>query len=622
MDNINKGKDIALQTSEIVVPTQDAQDLLTQNHHYDKDEMATANKLIYGDNLIAIQALLSGNDNYRGKVDLIYIDPPFDSKADYRTKINLPSGEVSKKPSVLEQFAYSDCWKDGTESYLRFMYPRLALMKELLSEQGSIYVHIDWHVGHYVKIMLDEIFGKENFRNEIVWGYKSPGISSSQFKRKHDVLYFYTKSKNNIFNGARVGLSESTIKVWGKHFDENGQITFGYIKKNCPGWYKSMMIKGDQPEDAVYLDMNYGASATDWWDDIPMLNKQGERTDYGTQKPEKLLERIISASSNPDSIVCDFFCGSGTTASVAEKLGRRWITSDIGKPACSITRKRLIDNNAKPFLYQYVGDYQTENFDSLKKSQGSRYLVRDLLETVVTLFWALPIRREDNLTGNLGRMDNNKTLIYVDAPSKTTGTNTLRQAIIKRDSGSYDKVIILGWNFDTRISTTLNDLESRGQTKDKLEVLVIPPDLMDKLNTKKAGHSITFGSLQYLTASVDLRVRANEDVLTVKLDNYVLMSPDNLPLDTEGKTLICQISRTRPLDLIEYWSVDPDFDGQCFRSIEQRFRTKDKLEVETTITITQPSKTDTRFVVIRAVDVFGWESETVLTIENGVVSRF
>ena len=164
------------------------------------------NRLVYGDNLLAMQALLAGDEasglpSLRGKVDLIYIDPPFDSKADYRTKINLPGADIEQKPTVIEQFAYADTWKDGTVSYLKMLYPRLMLMRELLSEKGSIYVHIDWHVGHYVKIILDDIFGKDKLLNELMWCYSIGGKGDRFFGRKHDVIYFYSKSSNYIFNG-------------------------------------------------------------------------------------------------------------------------------------------------------------------------------------------------------------------------------------------------------------------------------------------------------------------------------------------------------------------------------------------------------------------------------------
>ena len=187
---------ITLQTNEYVLPKPKA-DVFNPNEYLEFNPHTWHNRLIYGDNLLAMQGLLLGDkstglESMRGKIDLIYIDPPFDSKADYRTKITLPSNDITQKPNTLEQFAYSDTWRKGTISYLEMIYPRLLLMRELLSPRGSIYVHLDWHLGHYVKILLDEIFGRENFRNEIVWRYGKMANSTKSFPRNHDTILFYT----------------------------------------------------------------------------------------------------------------------------------------------------------------------------------------------------------------------------------------------------------------------------------------------------------------------------------------------------------------------------------------------------------------------------------------------
>jgi adenine specific DNA methylase Mod len=618
LEQIASGKRLALQTNELVLPAKDVSGLFRGKvPEYKGGEWL--NRLIYGDNLLVMQALLAGDEesglpSMRGKIDLIYIDPPFDSKADYKVKIKLPDFEVKKNPTVIEQFAYADTWKDGTVSYLKMLYPRLVLMRELLSERGSIYVHVDWHCGHYVKILLDEIFGKENFRNEIIWCYKSPGKAKNFFKRKHDVILFYAKSENNIFHGAKVRLSESTIKVWGKHFDENGKITYGYLKKHCPGWYNSLMIKGEHKDDEVFLDINEGAQANDWWDDIPIINKQKERVDFPTQKPEALLERIIKASSNEGSIVADFFAGSGTTAAVAERLGRRWIVSDIGKPACMIMRKRLIDMGAKPFLYQSIGDYQKEVFASSRIYKR----VGDLAHVVLQLYGAIPFPPENNPNRNLGYVKNSKTLVFVDSPNKITGKATLKRAQKLRETfmgGGWNKVIVLGWNFSFDITRAIQELNDP-----KLEVLVIPPDLITRL--KKQGYDklvgkIRFSSLQYLSIKpIKVEpVNDKEEKLIVELENYVLLSPDNIPLDDKDREKLKEIMNKDPLALIEYWSIDPDYDGEVFRSKWQDYRENtandsDPYRVITRAELVVPKK-EKRKVCVKAVDVFGFESMVI-----------
>ena len=204
LERLSSNTKVLLQTNEIVLPAKDNNGLFRGNIPDTSDTGSWTNRLIYGDNLLAMQALLAGDKetglpSLRGKVDLIYIDPPFDSKADYRTKVTLPNADISQKPTVIEQFAYADTWKDGTVSYLEMMYPRLVLMRELLSDHGSIYVHIDWHVGHYVKILLDDIFGKENFVNEIVWSYGKMASSTKKYMCNHDVIFFYRVSDSNYF---------------------------------------------------------------------------------------------------------------------------------------------------------------------------------------------------------------------------------------------------------------------------------------------------------------------------------------------------------------------------------------------------------------------------------------
>lgn len=571
------------------------------------------NRLIQGDNLFAMQALLAGDPatglpSMRGKIDLIYIDPPFDSKADYRTKITLPNGDIEQKPTVLEQFAYSDTWADGTISYLKMLYPRLALMRELLSDQGSIYVHLDWNVGHYVKILLDEIFGKSNFLSEIIWYRynKIPDKTKKLYFKMHDNLFFYAKNKPSlIFYPQTTKTGEIITRKKMKKVDGKITTTDEYIT------YEQELL-----ETRSVIEIN------DEIIKIPDINisSSKERLNYATQKPEKLLERIIKASSNENSIVADFFGGSGTTAAVAEKLGRRWITSDLGKPACMIMRKRLIDiPDCKPFLYHSIGDYSREAFLSDKQFRR----VSDLARVVLGLYGALPFDGAD-APANLGHIRGTSTLVYVDSPNKVTNSNTIKKALELRESymGGWNKVIVLGWNFAFDIGETI-----QGINRSECEVLVIPPDLLDML--RKKGYrdlvdsgKITFSSLQYLTIKTPRIVPANEEgkvKITVELDNYVLLSPDSLPLDDKSKAKVQQVMAENPLDLIEYWSVDPDYDGQTFRSVWQDYRENtandgDALRVVHDAEIITPAHPGKRKICVKAVDVFGFESMTVVEV--------
>lgn len=612
------------------------------------------NRLVYGDNLLAMQALLAGDEatglpSLRGKVDLIYIDPPFDSKADYRTKINLPGVDIEQKPTVIEQFAYSDTWQDGTVSYLKMLYPRLVLMRELLSDKGSIYVHIDWHVGAYVKVLMDDIFGKESFVNELIWQGAIGDTSSKnkKFIKSHDSIYFYRKNIlnqnwNDIFQEYDEGTHEhykwkDAKGYYGKNPVDNpgggGYIydlgfdeklpSRGYCmpKETALQWLKEGILlveKGKVPVKKVYKKEE-GTRCRDVWTDIASARGK-QLVGYATQKPEALLERIIKASSNEGDLVCDFFGGSGTTAAVAERLGRRWITTDIGKPATLVMRKRFIDQEVKPFLYQAIGDYQKEAFQNNKQYKR----IGDLSQIIMQLYGAIPFTQEQLNDRNWGYIKNGRTLVLVDSPNKVTGAATIRRAYEAKKNllgGGWNKAVVLAWNFAFDISAAIQ------QYKEDVEVLVIPPDLLDKLSKKgydkliREG-SVRFSSYQYLLVKpIQTEPHYGEqDKLTIELDNYVLLSPDNIPLDDKDKAKLQQVLEKDPLALIEYWSIDPDYDGITFRSQWQDYRENtdndsDPLHCIYTATLITPRKAE-RTVCVKAVDVFGFESMVTETIHS------
>lgn len=622
LERLSSGTQIGLQTNELVLPSKDVSGLFRGNTPQIPNAFNMAggngewmNRLIYGDNLLAMQALLAGDaqtglPSLRGKVDLIYIDPPFDSKADYRTNITLPNGKVQQKPTILEQTGYADLWAEGTVSYLKYLYPRISLMKELLSDKGSFYIHIDWHVGAYAKILLDDIFGKNNFLNEIIWSYGAGGNPQNFFPRKHDSIYLFKKGEDNTFNTEfpvmHVPYDKSTLDMHFKKMDENGRL------------YRKQTVNGR--DYITYADV--GKLVTDVWTDIGAQNATSpispEHTGYATQKPEKLLERIITASSNEGDLVCDFFGGSGTTAAVAERLGRRWITCDIGKPASLVMRKRFIDQEVKPFLYQSIGDYQKEAFKNNKRYKH----VGDLSQVVLGLYGALPFTPEQTNDRNFGYIKGTRTLVMVDSPNRLTTAATIRRAVEAKASllgGDWDKVVVLGWNFAFDISQAIQKYQDSN-----VEVLVIPPDLLDKLSKKGYkklvdDRSVRFSSLQYLVAKpLEVKQNGEYDEIDVALENYVLLSPDNIPLDDKDKEKLQQVLERDPLSLIEYWSIDPDYDGVTFRSTWQDYRENmendnDPLHCVYETRLRVPHK-EHRQVCIKAVDVFGFESQVVKSI--------
>lgn len=640
IERLSSGTRIGLQTNELVLPRKDVSGFfrgqvpnIPNAFNAALDGGSWMNRLVYGDNLLTMQALLAGDPqtglpSLRGKVDLIYIDPPFDSKADYRTKVVLPGVDIQQKPTVVEQFAYADTWEEGTISYLKMIYKRLILMKELLSDKGTICVHIDWHIDSYVKIMLDDIFGKDNFRDQIIWYYPG-GIKAvpHYFPRKHDCIYCYSKTNNYVFNNQRKGIEDNSLySRWIKYSEDGETITY----KNFPRTDKvkfDMYVKRfisqnkREPKDEDVIYRFEGALVDDVWDDCPAVFRLlNEKTGYSTQKPASLLERIIKASSNEGDLVCDFFGGSGTTAAVAEKLGRRWITCDIGKPASLVMRKRFIDQEVNPFLYQSIGDYQKEAFHNNKKLRR----VGDLSQVVLGLFGALPFSPEQVSDRNFGYVKGTRNLVMVDSPNRLTTAATVRRAVEAKASllgGEWDKVIVLGWNFAFDISQAIEKYKNSN-----VEVLVIPPDLLDKLSKKGfkkliADKTVRFSSLQYLVVNpVEVTVNGNgEDELDISLNNYVLLSPDNIPLDDKDKEKLQQVMEQDPLSLIEYWSIDPDYDGDTFRSTWQDYRENvdndsDPLHCVYSTRIAMPHK-DERKVCVKAVDVFGFESQVILDVK-------
>jgi len=330
------------------------------------------NRLFWGDNLHVMRQLPSES------IDLIYIDPPFFSGRQY----NVIFGDQNELRS------FSDIWEGGMPGYLIWLNARLYEMKRLLKESASIYVHLDWHASHYVKVEMDKVFGVDNFVNECVWCYEDVGGKAvSYFKRKHDVLISYQKSHARMFNVVRKGLSESTIKRYAPYFDENGQITYRRLKETNPGVFKK--LKGIPDDlDRVWLDVHEGAPLNDWWADISTI-KRGfdESIGYPTQKPEALIERIIQASSNEGGVVADFFCGGGTTPAVAQRLGRQWIACDQSRVAVAVTADRLtrgaeqlgLDEVTTPvpdFTVEHWGVYEARRLTDMPSDQFRAFVLK------------------------------------------------------------------------------------------------------------------------------------------------------------------------------------------------------------------------------------------------------
>lgn len=325
---------------------------------YGEEVNGWINKIFWGDNLQVMSHLLK---EYRGRIDLIYIDPPFDSKADYKKKIKVKGTTALSDTSSFEEKQYGDIWTN--DEYLQFMYERFIILKELLSEKGSIYIHCDWHKVHHLRLVLDEVFGPDNFRNEVIWWYLWGGRGKTQWNSKHDNILFYSKSDSWTFNYMDV-LDDHTLMTEGS--------------KNRLNYAGAMVTtkseSSDIPEDKVL--------PSDTWYIATINAMAKEKENYPTQKPEDLLNKIILASSNPGDIVFDCFMGSGTTQAVAAKLGRRFIGADINLGAIQTTTKRLLS------IMQEMGNsecpgfevYNVNNYDFFRNPLEARDLIISALE--------------------------------------------------------------------------------------------------------------------------------------------------------------------------------------------------------------------------------------------------
>ena len=397
------------------------------------------NRLIWGDNLHVMRQIPSNS------VDLIYIDPPFFSGRDY----NVIWGDNNELRS------FGDIWEGGMEGYLIWLNARLYEMKRILKTAGSIYVHCDWHASHYIKVEMDKIFGFENFVNELAWCYEDVGgKATNYFKRKHDVILMYQSSRTRSFQIQRKGLSESTIKRYAKYFDSNDQITYRNLKESNPGVFRK--LKGIPDDlDRVWLDVQEGAPLNDWWSDISTI-KRGfdESIGYPTQKPEGLLERIINASSNEGDTVADFFIGGGTTAAVAQRLGRLWIACDQSRVAVAVTAERLkqqamtqgmSDMPIPDFTVEQWGIYEATRLGDMPPEQFRDFVMR--------AYGATRIGRDDDGPHIHGWR--NQLPIWVgDAPLDSQATaedvrdfaNAIRQTAQYQDANLRNG-IMLAWGF-------------------------------------------------------------------------------------------------------------------------------------------------------------------------------
>lgn len=501
------------------------------------------NKLFWGDNLQVLSHLLK---EYRGKIDLIYIDPPFDSKADYVKKVKIRGEKVEGElQSLLEEKQYTDIWEK--DEYLQFMYERLLLMRELLSDTGSIYLHCDWHKGAYLRLIMDEVFGEGNFRNEIIWKYFGPTSSGKNFPRKHDTVYFYTKSSNYFFDKSATytKYDEKAVRRYDK-IDEQGRRYKIYYDKD--GQKRRAYLKEGKPSEVLILPFVQGIAI--------------EKTNYPTQKPEPLLERIIKASSNEGDLIADFFVGSGTTSAVAQKLGRRWISCDINLGAIQTTAKRLNQivqeqqkKKGKEFkCLSAFKIYNVNDYDIFKNELEAKEIATDMygIEPIKRSYFdgildnnfvkIMPMNRVLNKLDVKGMLKNvgDKIDTFTAKKKSRTGEPIYEESVL---------IICSGMEFDVP-----DFLKKENKTDVKVEIRDILTDKRNLIFKKKPE------------ARIEVKVKGKK--LSVDIKEFyspILMRK----LEIENQRMLKKEYQAKVKDfrqIIDSVAIDVDYDGKLFNS--------------------------------------------------------
>lgn len=537
------------------------------------------NKLFWGDNLQVLAHLLK---EYRGKVDLIYIDPPFDSKADYVRKVQIKGEKVEgEAQGLFEEKQYGDIWEK--DEYLQFMYERLLVMKELLADTGSIYLHCDWHKSSYLRLILDEVFGAENFNNEIIWSYSTQGRPEDKYARKHDAIFWYAKNSNKyIFNkeAIKVPYTQEYIKSHFRDKDKDGKIC--RIRTESEGG-KTRTYYPDE-----------GMIPNDVWSDIyyenPMSNT---RTDYPTQKPETLLERIIKGSTKEGDVVFDCFCGSGTTMAVAQKLGRKWLGCDINLGAIQTSTKRLnqiIDEQKGAIGFKVLN---VNEYTAFKNELEAK-------EIVMEMYGVEPMKRsyfDGGLdTSYVKVMPMNRVLNKLDMKTLLKNVNDkLADFTVKKKSKSgepvYDEgVLVICSGMDLEVA---DYLKKENKTGVKIDVRDITTDKKNLVFKKPPEAKI--------------EVKAKDKKLSVSLKEFyspILMRK----LEIENSKALKKEYQAKVEDfrqIIDSVAIDVDYTGNLFNAEIMDLPTKRELiKADYSWEYTKKGKYT---VAVKIVDVLGEE---------------
>ncbi|AKJ63954.1 DNA methyltransferase [Kiritimatiella glycovorans] len=638
------------------------------------------NKLIWGDNKLILSSLKNGplreEIEAQGGLKLIYIDPPFDVGADFSMDIEIGGDTFTKKPNILEEIAYRDTWGKGADSFIAMIYERLILMRDLLAEDGSIYVHCDWRVNSFIRLVMDDIFGSGNQRNQIRWCYRGGGVPKNDFAPKHDTIFRYSKGDAYTFNldDVRIPYSEDVLNSDPSRYDKSyrdNAVYEGYVPNE----------KGKHPED--------------WWTIQPIMpSDKTERVGYPTQKPVELIQRIIDASTNPDDLIADFFCGSGTTIAVAQGLRvkrvkqangkeklhyyfapqRRWIGSDLSKFAIHTTRKRMIGvqrqrkaegQDYRAFEILNLGKYERQHFvgvnPNLREEEQAQQLAQKeaaFLELILRAYRAEPVAQFESFHGKrAGR------LVAIGPVNLPVTRLFVEEIILECRKKHITKVDILGFEFEMGLFPNVLD-EARAKGID-IAPKYIPAEVFDKRAVEK--NQVVFHDVSFIEVKPHVKAGKKGQPATVAVeltDFSVFYSQDSIAQAEEalGKTKragskivvekgqIVKLSKDKKgvmqretltdhwTDWIDYWSVDFDFESKreiiriqdlesgetreewtgdyIFENEWQSFRTKKDRSLELT-SVAHEVTPGRRKIAVKVVDIFGNDTMTIVEINVG-----
>lgn len=603
------------------------------------------NRLIWGDKKYVLPSLLP---EFAGKVDLIYIDPPFATGADFSYQAKVGDDEFTKEANIIEQKAYRDTWGKGLDGYVSWFYETAVLLHELLADTGGIYVHCDPTASHYIKVILDAVFGQDHFRNEITWRrIRGAKNDASQYGRSSDSILFYTIGDTWTFDPPRLqGVDDS----WYKKSDEKGNyvsrplLAAGTTKGDSGQVWRGVAPKGhwivprlltaryekeqsrklqgtvrerlDILADAGYIEFSHKGNPSwrrylseanpprvdDIWDDDevkPISRNSSERLDYPTQKPEALLERIIRASSNENDLVLDCFCGSGTTAAVAEKLNRRWIVGDLGRFAIHTARKRLLGiENVRPFVVQNLGKYERQVWQKAEFGENAALIVHAYRQFILDLYHAETIAGYSWLHGVKGRR-----MVHVGSVDSPIALGDVQQIAIecRRAVGTGRRaagVDVLGWDFALDMNETARQIAQEAGLS--VRFVRIPREVLEKKAVDQGD--IRFFELAAL--SVEAYCKGRE--ISIELTDF-MVPPDDVPADVRDAV-------GHWSEWIDYWAVDFDYRGDAFHNQWQSYRTRKDRTLLLRANHTYPKPGD-YIVLVKVIDILGNDTTKAITVK-------